>query len=158
MKKNVFNLIMLTTVFVLISGVCNGKKPKYNPEEITSELLTKYTELSGIVDDLKVDLWDTYFLNHPDVGNTYDNNTTYGWEAVHNELIKDKLLPSDKRIVFELYDITVHPINKNTAWVKGKIKLTFPEGKINNYIFYDSLIKTKDGWRVFNSVVNSNLN
>ena len=155
MKKNVITLMLLITVFILTSNVSEAKKPNYDPEKITTEILEKYNELSGVVDDPRVDLWDTYFLNHPNVGNTYDNNTTYGWEVVHNELIKDKLLPSDKRFVFELYDIDVHPINENTVWVKGKIKLTFPEGKINNYIFYDSLIKTKDGWRVFNSVVNS---
>ncbi|MBU1012822.1 MAG: hypothetical protein KKG99_07440 [Bacteroidetes bacterium] len=154
MKKKVCSFIMFFAV-VLIVQSCTTNKSEYNPDVITKEILAKYNELSGVVDDSKIDLWDTYFLNHPNVGNTYDNITNCGWETVHQALIKDKSLPSNERFVFELSDITVHPINKNTAWVKGKIKLTFPEGKINNYIFYDSLIKTIDGWRVFNSVVNS---
>lgn len=155
MNRNVYFFVLNLVVVLFVLSACTTNKVENDPNIIVSEISAKYNELSGIVDDPKVDLWDTYFLNHPNVGNTYDNNTECGWETVHQALIKDKLLPIDKRFVFELFDITVYPINKDTAWVKGRIKLTFPEGKINNYIFYDSLIKTEDGWRVFNSVVNS---
>ena len=142
-------------VVVLIVQSCTTNKSEYNPDVITSELLAKYKELDGIIDDKKVDLWDTYFLIHKMIGNTHNNNSKIGWEAFHNVIMGDKLLPEDERFYAETYDITVYPINKNTAWVKGKLKMVYPDGKVSENYFYDSLIKTKDGWRVFNSVVNS---
>ena len=64
-------------------------------------------------------------------------------------------MPSNERLYAETYDLAVYPINESTAWVKGKLKMIFPNKKVSNNYFYDSLIKTRDGWRVFNSVVNT---
>lgn len=132
-----------------------NEKPENDTNNITSEILKKYKELNGVIDDKKVDLWDTYFLNHHLIGNTHNNNSKIGWETFHNVIMEDKLLPEDKRFYAETYDITVYPINKNTAWVKGKLKMVYPDGMVSENYFYDSLIKTDEGWRVFNSVVNS---
>ena len=155
MKKRVVTLMILALVLVLTACNSETKKPGFDSEKIKNEILTKYNELNGLVDNAKVDLWDTYFLNHPGIGNTHNDHTNIGWETFHNAIIKDKSLPNNERLYAESYDITVYPINESTAWVKGKIKMIFPDKKISNNYFYDSLIKTKDGWRVFNSVVNS---
>ena len=120
-----------------------------------SEILAKYNNLNRIVADAKVDLWDTYFLKHSEIGNTHDDHTSVGWETFLNTKSRDKALPLNERITFETSDIKVHLINKNTSCVKGKLKMILPKGIVLNNIFYDSLIKTKDGWRVFNSIVNT---
>lgn len=155
MKKRAFTLIILALVVALIA--CNGetKNSVYDSEKIENEILTKYNELNGLVDDAKVDLWDTYFLNHSLIGNTHDDHSNIGWETFHNAIIQDKSLPNNERLYAETYDITVYPINESTAWVKGKIKINYPDKKVSIKYFYDSLIRTSDGWRVFNSVVNT---
>jgi len=154
MNRNVYSYIVLLVV-VLIVQSCTTNKSENDPATISSEVLARYNELNGIIDDKKVDLWDTYFLNHHLIGNTHNNDSKIGWEEFHKVIMGDKLLPEDERFYAETYDITVYPINKNTAWVKGRLKIVYPDGKVSENYFYDSLIRTKDGWRVFNSVVNT---
>lgn len=145
----------LVAVFFAVTLLLQFGCDKDDNSIIISEISAKYNNLNGVVDDAKVDLWDSYFLNHPEIGNTHENHTNMGWETFHNAIIKDKTLPLNERLAVETSDITVHLINKNTSWVKGKLKMVLPNGRVSNNIFYDSLIKTKDGWRVFNSVVNT---
>ncbi len=89
------------------------------------------------------------------MGNTHDDKTNMGWDKFHNMIAEYKTLPKDVRPYIETFDIEVFPIDKNTVWVKGKLKIVYPNGKLSNNYFYDSLLKTKDCWKVFNSVVNT---
>ena len=150
-KLTKYLVVLLLAITLLIQFGCD----KNDNSIIISEVLAKYKSLNGVVDDVKVDLWDTYFLNHSEIGNTHDNHTEIGWESFHNSILKNKTFPVNERITVETSDITVHLINKNTSWVKGKLRLVLPNGRVSNNVFYDSLIKTKDGWRVFNSIVNT---
>ena len=150
--KIIKSLVMFIAVVIVFLQYGCGKE---NNSSIVSDISTKYKNLNGVVDDAKVDLWDTYFLNHPEIGNIHNNHPKYGWETFHNAIIEDKKLPLSERIAAESSEIKVHLIDENTAWVEGKIKIIYPNKKVSNNYFYDSLIKTKDGWRVFNSVVNT---
>ena len=125
-------------------------KKKYNPEKIKSELAEKYSAFDGRLADQTLELWDTYFLNSPNVGNMHEGRPEIGWEKVHEESIKFVERKPDGEMKME--NLEFFPIDSHIAWVKGQMVVS-----VNNRMFksnfFDSLVKTVDGWRVILSVV-----
>ena len=93
-----------------------------------------------------------YFLNSPNIGNVYDNTTIIGWETFHQtniEIYKDNPVGE-----FIISNIEVYPIKKDLAWVCANAKIAYSNGQSFESKFYDTMIKTKKGWKVVLSVVN----
>ena len=114
-----FTLVIIALVLVLTACNSEIKKPGFDSEMIKSEILAKYNELNGLVDNAKVDLWSTYFINHPRIGNPHNDRTNIGWENFHNAMIKDKSLPKNERLYVEAHDIAV----SNLDWIEENLHL-----------------------------------
>ena len=154
LTKTVF--IVNITIFFIISTTLNSfsqeSKKDYNEEKIESEILAKYAAFDGPIKNQTVELWDTYFLNSPNIGNVHNNGSEIGWQTVHDGSVE--YFSKQQEGIMKFYDINIYIINAKLAWVDGKFKITQPDGAEVRVGFYDSLIKTNDGWRVIVSVVN----
>ena len=150
MKK----IICVIISYLIISTVTNGQKivrgGKFNPEKIKSELTEKYKTYNGRLEDQMVGLWDTYFLKSPNIGNMHEGRPEIGWDIFHKGNIK--FVEAKYEGELQMENLEIYPISSNNAWVKG-IMVAKIGGKAYRDVFYDSLVKTVDGWRVTLSVV-----
>lgn len=123
---------------------------EFDSQEIQSELAAKYNAFNGRLEDQTVEMWDTYFLKSPNIGNMHEGRPEIGWETVHQgtiEFVKSK--PTGE---MRMENLAFYPINSNTAWVKGEMVVEIGD-RVLKADFYDSLVKTVEGWRVILSVV-----
>jgi hypothetical protein len=129
MRKSIVAFIVCLSFATLVSAQTVVKKAEFNPEKIKSELAEKYNAYNGRVEDQTVEMWDTYFLRSPNIGNMHEGHPEIGWEAFHAG--------------------TIAFVKSNP---KGELVI-----KTNDRVmvadFYDSLVKTVEGWRVILSVV-----
>jgi len=151
MNKSIFVLVF----FLLITAVSNGqeivKEKKFDSDKIKSELAEKYKSYNGNLEDQTVEMWDSYFLKSENIGNMHEGMPEIGWKTFHEGTIK--FLKNKYKGELLIDNIEIYPINSNTAWVKGMM-ITKINDQIYKSVFYDSLVKTVDGWRVILSVVN----
>ena len=150
-------LITLLSVILTVTAFLSCKQPvkenAFDPVLVEKEIVQKYTALNCQVGNTTPDFWGTYFLNHPNIGNIYDNNVKLGWETYYKGIQKFLSQPVNEIISF--YDLHAHPINAELAWVDGKYKIEKGDGTVEIAIFYDTLIKTEIGWKVIVSVVDT---
>ena len=142
-----------TLLGLIAFGELHGDGVQEQDEErIRAEVTAHFQLFSGPVADQSVELWDHYFLESPHVGNKHGPDVEIGWEAYHEAGIRFFSSPGAKEGAFEFENIEVHPINETVAWAKGEFVATFGGVKTTS-VFYDSLIRTEDGWRVILSYV-----
>ena len=154
MKKSLSVIFLCLAISIVTTGQKIVKGGKFNPEKIKSELTEKYKSYNGRLEDQTVELWDTYFLNSPNIGNIHKDKPEIGWETFHKGTIE--FVNSKLKGELRLDNLEIYPISSNTAWVKGRMVITIKDQSYKD-IFYDSLVKTVDGWRVVVSVVNPEL-
>ena len=151
-----YRLIFVLGFVFSIMGILNGqeivKDKKFDPDKIKSELAEKYKLYNGKLEDQTVELWDSYFLKSENIGNMHEGMPEIGWKTFHENTVK--FVESQYEGELLMNNIEIYPINSNTAWVKG-IMITRINDKTYQSTFYDSLVKTVDGWRVVLSVVNN---
>ncbi|UCH83716.1 MAG: hypothetical protein JSW50_14900 [Candidatus Latescibacterota bacterium] len=150
MNKPIWTCVMLLLFVSLANAQTIVRNGEFDPEAIESELMAKYNAFNGRLEDQTVELWDTYFLKSPNIGNMHEGRPEIGWETVHKgtiEFVKSK--PAGEMM---MENLEFYPINSNTAWVKGKMVITVTD-RVIRADFYDSLVKTVEGWRVILSVV-----
>jgi hypothetical protein len=150
MRKSIVAFIVCLSFATLVSAQTVVKKAEFNPEKIKSELAEKYNAYNGRVEDQTVEMWDTYFLRSPNIGNMHEGHPEIGWEAFHAGTIA--FVKSNPKGELTMENLEFYPIDSNIAWVRGKMVI-----KTNDRVmvadFYDSLVKTVEGWRVILSVV-----
>lgn len=148
-------LVVIVALSVIMLLGCNKKaeiKNDLDSEKITNEILSKFSVYNGYVRQQTVDLWDTYFLKSKNIGNIHNNKPKIGWDTFHEGMKKFLSNPPNELIRF--YNISVHPINSNLAWVDAEYSITLPDSSVQRAKFYDTLMKTEEGWKVVVSVVN----
>lgn len=148
--KKIYFITVLLLVGMLTYSQDIAKAGKYNPEKVNTELIKKYKDLNGPLAELSVELWDTYFLNNPNIGNLHEGRHEIGWERFHDQSVQFASRGMEGELLTE--NIVVYPINSNTAWVKGDLVMVI-DGRRRVSNFFDALTKTVEGWRVFMSVV-----
>lgn len=150
MKK----VFLVITGLIIISTCANSQRivkgGKFNPEKIKIEITEKFNAFNGKFIDQTVEMWDSYFLNSPNIGNMHEGHPEIGWDKFHDGNIKFVEGKYEGEMRFE--NLEVHPISSNLAWVKGEMISEIGE-KTYKSIFHDSLVKTTEGWRVVLSVV-----
>jgi len=151
MKGSIYAMIFTLLTFVpLASSQTIVKEGPFDSEAIKLELVAKYEIFNGRLENQTVAMWDTYFLRSPNIGNMHEGHPEIGWETVHKGsigFVKSK--PTGEMIIA---DIECYPINSNTAWVRGKMVVR-SGNQVLEAGFYDSLVKTVEGWRVILSMV-----
>ena len=148
------NIICSVLVFVVLSPMLSSQEivepEKFEPALIKDELIKKYEKFNGKFSEQTVELWDTYFLNSPNIGNMHEGRPEIGWQTFHEGNIR--FVEKKYEGMMEISDLKIYPISSNIAWVQGY--LVQKEGeRVFKALFYDSLVKTKEGWRVILSVV-----
>jgi len=123
---------------------------KFEPIRIKNELIKKYEKFNGKLSEQTVELWDTYFLNSPNIGNMHDGRPEIGWQTFHDGTVK--FVKQKYEGIMEISDLKIYPISSNIAWVQGYLVQKDGERTLKA-LFYDSLVKTVEGWRVILSVV-----
>ena len=150
MIKSIGTCLMLLMLVSLANAQTILQEGEFDPEGIKSELAAKYNAFNGQLEDQTVELWDTYFLKSPNIGNMHEGRPEIGWETVHEgtvEYVKGK--PAGE---MRMENLEFYPISFNSAWVRGKMVVSVT-GRVMKADFHDSLVKTVDGWRVILSVV-----
>ena len=150
MKRSICTVFMLLAFATLTNAQMIVKEWEFNAEAIKSELAAKYNAFNGRLEDQTVEMWDTYFLKSPNIGNMHEGRPEIGWETVHRGSIE--FVKSKPKGEMRMADLEFYPINGITAWVKGKMVIT-TNGRAIEAVFYDSLVRTVEGWRVILSVV-----
>jgi hypothetical protein len=120
--------------------------------KIKGEVVAHLKRFAGPVADQSVELWDQYFLNSPNIGNLHGPDVEIGWEAFHQGNISFFSSAGIEGGSFDVDDIRVYPINENVAWVRGLFISNFG-GATDSSVFYDTLVRTEEGWRVVLSYV-----
>ena len=124
----------------------------FDPDAVKAEVTAHLERFAGPVSDQSIELWDEYFLNSPNIGNKHGPDVEVGWDAFHQGNIDFFAWPGREGGSFGVEDLRVYPINENLAWVRGEFLSTFG-GVSTSAVFYDTLTRTDDGWRVVLSYV-----
>lgn len=152
-RKNLYSTISIILISTLIFGGCNKKgDDNINFTEVESEIKAFYSMLEGHVKNKTVEEWDRYFLKSPNIGNIHNNHPQVGWELFHKGIVE--LFSGNLDGNMTLTEFKIHPIDNRLIWVSALWTWEFQDGEILKSKFYDTLIKTDDGWRVVVSVVN----
>jgi len=124
------------------------------PEEssIKEEILARYQTYEGGSEEQTWEKWQDYFLRSPNIANMHGDNLEIGWEAYRDGSVAYYQRPAWRRAAVRFDDVQVYVIDDRTAWVTGDFMNIFGEREMHA-LFYDMLIKTPDGWRVFFSYV-----
>ena len=150
MKK----ILCLVLLFEVINPMIRSQEiiepGKFEPAKIKDELIKKYNKFNGKLSDQTVELWDTYFLKSPNIGNMHEGRPEIGWQIFHDGTVK--FVEQEYEGIMEISDLKIYPISSNIAWVQGFLVQKDGE-RVGKALFYDSLVKTVDGWRVILSVV-----
>ena len=150
MRRLISTVILVLALGTLLNAQTIVKEGEFDSDGIKSELATKYDAFSGRLEDQTVEMWDTYFLKSPNIGNMHEGRPEIGWETVHKGSIA--YVKSNPKGEMQMEHLEFYPINSNTAWVKGKMVVK-TNGRVLKAAFFDSLVKTDEGWRVILSVV-----
>jgi hypothetical protein len=149
--KTILCIFVVLCVFAVLSNAQTiVPAGELDSDEVKSELAAKYNAFNGRLEDQTVEMWDTYFLKSPNIGNMHEGRPEIGWETVHQgtiEFVKSK--PTGE---MRVENLAFYPINGNTAWVKGELVVKIGD-RVMKADFFDSLVKTVEGWRVILSVV-----
>ena len=124
------------------------------PEEssIKKEILARYQTYEGGSEEQTWEKWQDYFLRSPNIANMHGDRLEVGWEAYRDGSVPYYQRPIERRAAVRFEDLQVYVIDDRTAWVTGDFMNIFGEREMHA-LFYDMLIKTPDGWRVFFSYV-----
>jgi hypothetical protein len=150
MRRAICTLVALLALVTSANAQTIAKEGKFEPETIKSELAAKYAAFNGRLEDQTVDLWDTYFLKSPNIGNMHEGRPEIGWETVHSGTID--FVESKPQGEMMMENLEFYPVSSNIAWVRGRMVIKVG-GRVIEANFHDSLVKTVDGWRVILSVV-----
>lgn len=151
MKKSLCALLVTLVTFVPLANSQTIVTDKScDTDKIKPELEAKYKAFNCRLEDQTVEMWDTYFLKSPNIGNMHEGRPEIGWDTVHEGSIK--FVESKPEGEMAITDLEFYPIDCNNAWVKGTMVITTSNG-VFKAGFYDSLVKTVEGWRVILSVV-----
>jgi hypothetical protein len=153
-QRDIVGVGILCTLFgVLAFGDLHGDgSQELDEDRIKGEVAAHFQQFSGSVADQSVELWDDYFLKSPHIGNKHGPDVEVGWEAYHQAGIGFFTSPAVRDGAFDFRNVEVHPITEDVAWAKGEFVSTFG-GRETVAVFYDTLIKTDEGWRVILSYV-----
>jgi len=134
----------------------HSEKPvdTFDPAAVESEILAHVSAFNGRM--AGVELWDSYFVESPRVGNIHnDRLTDLGWEQWHKSNVEFFSAPRAETVQFS--NLQVHPIRRDLAWVSGEYSVTV-DGKTRTSRFYDAMVRVDGRWGAFMSVVNSKKN
>ena len=153
---SVRGILGLFTVGVAVLGcsTSGGSGQTAGPDEasIREEILARYHSFEGSAEEQTWELWQDYFLRSPSIGNIHGSNAEIGWEAYREGSVAYYQRPPSRRAAVRFEDLQVYVIDEKTAWVTGDFMNIIGEREMHA-LFYDTLIKTPDGWRVFFSYV-----
>ena len=120
--------------------------------EIIAEIEARYRSFEGSSEEQTWEMWRHYFLESPNIGNLHGTSMELGYEEYRAGSLAYFSRPPAQRAAVRFEELEVHVIDDRTAWVTGLFINTFGEREYRPH-FYDSLIKTDDGWQVFFSYV-----
>jgi hypothetical protein len=146
----------LVAVIVTVHGWCPAHAVGQNavPDEtsVKEEILARYRSFEGSGEEQTWEKWQDYFLRSPNIANMHGDHLEIGWEAYREGSVRYYQRPAGERAAIRFDDVQVYVIDGRTAWVTGVFVNTFGEREVRP-TFFDMLIKTNDGWRVFFSYV-----
>lgn len=119
---------------------------------IIAEIEARYRSFEGSAENQTWEMWRHYFLESPNIGNMHGTNLAIGYEEYEAGSLAYFRRPPEQRAAVRFEDLEVFVIDARTAWVKGVFVNTFGEREVRP-LFYDSLVKTAEGWQVFFSYV-----
>jgi hypothetical protein len=141
-------ILMLVTV----SGPVLAQDEISAEESIKSEIVARYRSFEGESEDQTWEKWQDYFLESPNIANMHGTRLEIGWETYQQGSVEYFQQPVERRAAIRFEELRVYVIDAHTAWATGVFVNIIGEREIRP-TFYDMLIKTAEGWRVFFSYV-----
>lgn len=123
-----------------------------NQSSIEREIVARYRSFEGPAAEQTWAKWEDYFLRSPSIGNLHGSNMELGWESYRDGSLRYFQRPPAQRAAVRFDDLEVFVVDERTAWVRGVFVNIIGEQEMRPQ-FYDMLLKTDDGWRVFFSYV-----
>jgi hypothetical protein len=149
-------LVVLASIFagtVLLNPTSAvGQTAATDEDSILTEILARYRAYEGGPEMQTWDMWKDYFLRSPNIGSMHGSNLEIGWESYRDASVAYYERPVVNRPAVRFEDLQVRVIDERTAWVRGIYVNAYGERELRP-VFYDMLIKTSEGWRVFFSYV-----
>ena len=143
---------VIVTILGLSPGVAAGQAMVSEEASIKEDIIARYRSFEGPAEEQTWEKWQDYFLRSPSIANMHGDRLELGWEAYREGSVPYYQRPVERRAAVRFEGLQVHVIDGETAWVTGDFMNIIGEREMHA-IFYDMLIKTPDGWRVFFSYV-----
>lgn len=145
-------LLVLCGTLALNPGVVHGQAAAPDHASIKEEIIARYRTFEGSPEEQTWEMWQDYFLRSPEIGNLHGDRLERGWEQYRDGSLEYFRRDPSQRAAVRFEDLEVHVIDSRNAWVRGVFVNVFGEREYRPF-FYDMLIKTDEGWRVFFSYV-----
>jgi len=143
---------VIVTILGMSPAAASGQAPAAAEASIEEEILARYSSFEGGAEEQTWEKWQDYFLRSPNIANVHGDRLELGWEAYREGSVAYDQRPVEKRAAVRFEGLKIRVIDGKTAWVTGDFMNIIGEREMHA-LFYDMLIKTPDGWRVFFSYV-----
>ena len=154
MERRQFGSLVLGWMLaaLLLPMQASGQARAVDEAGIEREIVARYKSFEGPSEEQTWAMWEDYFLRSPKIGNLHGSNMELGWDEYRDGSVSYFQTPPEQRAAVRFDGLEVFVVDERTAWVRGVFVNILGEREMRP-LFYDMLIKTDEGWRVFFSYV-----
>jgi len=148
---SVLSSIVALVLLAAVTSHSQGPADAFDPATVEAEILAHFAAFNGPM--AGVALWDSYFVKSAGIGNIHDGTLAdLGWDQWHKSNVE--FFSTARRETVEIFNLRVHPISRDLAWVAGEYSVTV-DGKTRTSRFHDAMLRLDGRWGAFMSIVDA---